>query len=113
MLLISNTLPILTRHKGIAYFEEAIKRDPTFAPAYVGLAIAHSYLSTVFIGAPPAMERAKVVSAVRKALELDPELAEAHVLLASIQMEQWQWTEAEAEYLMTHLILTAAATAEI
>ena len=27
--------------KSIAYFEETIKKDPTFAPAYVGLAIAY------------------------------------------------------------------------
>jgi TolB-like protein len=84
--------------ESIGFFEEAIARDPTFAPAYVGLANAHADLSTVFIGAPPAMERAKVESAARKALELDPELAEAHALLAALQQEHWQWTEAEAEY---------------
>ena len=84
--------------EGIADFEEAIKKDPTFAPAYVGLANAHSNLASVFIGAPPAIERAKVASAARKALELDPQLAEAHVLLANMQQEQWQWTESEAEY---------------
>jgi TolB-like protein/Flp pilus assembly protein TadD len=84
--------------ESIGFFEEAIARDPTFAPAYVGLANAHAHLSTVFIGAPPAMERAQVESAARKALELDPELAEAHALLAARQQEQWHWTEAEAEY---------------
>jgi TolB-like protein/DNA-binding winged helix-turn-helix (wHTH) protein/Flp pilus assembly protein TadD len=84
--------------ESIGFFQEAIGRDPTFAPAYVGLANAHADLSTVFIGAPPAQERAKVVIAARKALELDPELAEAHALLAAMQQERWQWTEAEAEY---------------
>jgi len=84
--------------ESIGFFEEAIARDPTFAPAYVSLANAHAHLSTVFIGAPPAMERAQVESAARKALELDPELAEAHALLAARQQEQWHWTEAEAEY---------------
>jgi TolB-like protein/Flp pilus assembly protein TadD len=84
--------------ESIGYFQDAINRDPTFAPAYVGLAIAHSDLSTVFIGAPPGEERAEVASAAQKALELDPELAEAHVLLADIEQEHWQWTDAEAEY---------------
>ncbi len=84
--------------ESIGYFEEAIRRDPTFAPAYVGLANAHSDLSTVFIGAPPGEERAKVESAARKALELDPKLAEAHTLLAATQQEHWEWTEAEDEY---------------
>ncbi len=84
--------------ESIGYFEEAIKRDPTFAPAYVGLANAHTGLGTVFVGAPPEEERAKVVSAARKALELDPQLAEAHALLADVYQKRWQWSDAEAEY---------------
>jgi len=84
--------------ESIGYFEEAIKKDPTFAPAYIGLAHAYGGLSTVFIGASPAEARPKIISAARKALELDPELAEAHVLLADVQKEQWQWADAEAEY---------------
>jgi TolB-like protein/Tfp pilus assembly protein PilF len=82
----------------IPYFEDAIKRDPTFAPAYVGLANAYSNLATVFIGGLPEENRAKVVSAATKALELDPNLAEAHVLLASVKQKQWHWAAAEAEY---------------
>src|SRR4029077_6315075 len=84
--------------EGIGHFEEATRRDPTFAPAYIGLAAAYSELSSVVIGAPPGELRPKVISAARKALELDPELAEAHVLLAQMQKDQWQWAEAEAEY---------------
>jgi len=84
--------------EGIGHFEEAIRKDPTFAPAYVGLAAANAELCSVFIGGSPAEFRPKVESAARKALELDPELAEAHVLLANVQKSQWQWTEAEAEF---------------
>jgi TolB-like protein/DNA-binding winged helix-turn-helix (wHTH) protein/Flp pilus assembly protein TadD len=84
--------------EGIGYFEEALKKDPTFAPAYVGLAKASSELGTVFIGDPPEETRPKVISAVRKALALDPSIAEAHVVLAGMEQEQWQWAEAEAEY---------------
>src|SRR5437763_87195 len=82
----------------IAYFKEAIRKDPTFAPAYVGLAGAHNILSTIFVGGPVQQERQQVVNAAQKALELDPDLAEAHVLLATIEREQWQWAHAEAEY---------------
>jgi len=84
--------------EGIGHFEEAIRKDPTFAPAYVGLAAADTELSSVFIGGSPAEFRPKAESAARKALELDPELAEAHVLLANIEKDQWQWAEAEAEF---------------
>jgi TolB-like protein/Flp pilus assembly protein TadD len=84
--------------KSIRYFEEAIAKDPAFAPAHVGLAEAHAELGTVMMGEDPNRERPRVVSGVRRALELDPNLAEAHVLLADMAQEQWRWAEAEAEY---------------
>ncbi len=84
--------------KSIHYFEDAISKDPAFAPAYVGLAEAHAGLGTVMMGGAPERERPQVVSAARKALELDPNLAEAHVLLASMAQEQWHWADAEREY---------------
>jgi TolB-like protein/tetratricopeptide (TPR) repeat protein/DNA-binding winged helix-turn-helix (wHTH) protein len=84
--------------ESIAYFEEAIRKDATFAPAYVGLADAYDNLGLVFIGVPPGEVRPKVIAAARKALELDPELAEAHVLLADVYQKTWRWSDAEAEY---------------
>jgi TolB-like protein len=84
--------------ESVAYFEQAIKTDPTFAPAYVGLAAASSWLGTVFIGASPQDTRPKVIIAARKALELDPDIAEAHVLVANVLQQQWHWADAEAEY---------------
>ena len=82
----------------IAYYEDAISKDPTFAPAYVGLAAAYDRLGSVLVGAPPGEVRPKVIDAARKALELDPGLAGAHVLLAITQQRDWQWADAEAEY---------------
>jgi TolB-like protein/DNA-binding winged helix-turn-helix (wHTH) protein/Flp pilus assembly protein TadD len=85
--------------KRIAYFDEAIRKDPTFAPAYVGLADAYDGLGSIFVGAsPPNETRPRVISAAQKALELDPDLPEAHVLLADTYMSQWRWAEAEAEF---------------
>ncbi len=84
--------------QSIGYFEDAIKKDPTFAHPYVGLAKAYSELGTVFIGNSPEESRPKIVSAAQKALELDPDLSEAHVLLADVQREQWHWADAESEY---------------
>ena len=85
--------------ESIGYFQEAIKREPTFAPAYLGLANAYTDLSTIRVGgATPGEARPKVISAARKALELDPDLAEAHLLLADTLQKEWHWAEAEAEY---------------
>ena len=84
--------------QSIHYFEEALNRDATFAPAYVGLAEAYTSLGTVFGGMPPEATRPKVTSYARKALALDPNLVEAHVALAFVLEEEWHWTEAEAEY---------------
>src|SRR5712671_659018 len=85
--------------KSIAYFEEAIKRDPAFAPAYLGLAQAYAALGTPGVaGAPPNEVQPKVISAVRRALELDPALPGAHTLIGSLYQMQWQWNDAEREY---------------
>src|ERR1017187_1196477 len=84
--------------KKIAYFEEAISKDSMFAPAYLGLAEAYDDLGSAFVGGSGDEVRPKVISAAQKALELDPQLAKAHALLADLQQEQWHWAEAEAEY---------------
>lgn len=84
--------------ESIPYFEDALNRDATFAPAYLGLAEAYTLLGTVAAGVAPEKTRPKVTSYARKALALDPDLVEAHVMLANVLQEQWHWTEAEAEY---------------
>ena len=84
--------------RSIAYFEETIGKDPNFAPAYVGLANVYERLGSVRGGAPPKETHPKMMSAARKAIELDPDLAEPHVLLAEVYQKQWQWSDAEAEF---------------
>lgn len=84
--------------ESIGFFNQAISKDTTYAPSYLGLANAYAQLSTVFIGGIAEEGRPKVIQAARKALELDPELVEAHVLLGLMAQEQWHWADAEAEY---------------
>jgi len=84
--------------QSIAYFEVTIGKDPNFAPAYVGLAKAYERLGSVLGGAPPKETHPKMMSAARKAIDLDPDLAEPHVLLAEVYQKQWQWSDAEAEF---------------
>ena len=84
--------------QSVAYFEETIGKDANFAPAYVGLANVYERLGSVRGGAPPKETHPKMMSAARKAIELDPDLAEPHVLLAEVYQKQWQWSDAEAEF---------------
>ncbi len=84
--------------EALRQFQAALDADPKFAPAYAGLAATHSELGTVFYGVSPAEARPKVLAAARKALELDPELVEAHVLLAESLAGDWRWAESEAEH---------------
>ena len=84
--------------QSIPFFEDALNRDATFAPAYLGLAEAYTSFGTVFVGGRPEETRPKVTSFARKALALDPDLVEAHVVLANVLQREWYWTEAEAEY---------------
>lgn len=84
--------------ESMGYFREAIGRDPTFAPAYLGLAEAYNVMGSVFVGVSPEQTRPNVMKATQQALELDPDNAEAHILLANMLQEEWHWDEAEAEY---------------
>jgi serine/threonine-protein kinase len=84
--------------EGIQYFEQAIAADPTYAPAYTGLADSYA-LHVDYRNVPVAegFERAKAYA--RKALELDETLAEAHASLAwSLFVYDWDWEGAEREF---------------
>jgi pentatricopeptide repeat protein len=84
--------------QSLPYFEDARNRDATFAPAYLGLAEAYTMLGTVAAGESPQATRPKVIDFARKALAIDPDLVQAHVVLANVLQEEWHWTEAEGEY---------------
>jgi non-specific serine/threonine protein kinase len=57
-------------------FERAIATDPNYAPAYAGLADVHAWLYTWLGGNRADYDAAECAS--RKALELAPDLSEAH-----------------------------------
>jgi tetratricopeptide (TPR) repeat protein len=79
----------------IAEYEKAIKLDPTYAVAYVGL--AETYQLLPFNGdARPKDVLPRAKEAGLKAVELDPDVAEAHSSLAVI-LAQWDWDWAGAE----------------
>lgn len=67
-----------------ATFEESIKEDAEFALAYVGLADSLSLLNLYSV-TPPAEAYPQAKRYATKALEIDPNLAEAHATLAYIK----------------------------
>ena len=85
-------------NRSVAYFQQAVTRDPKYALAYCGLADAYALLG--YRGGFPskdALSRAK--AAALKAIELDDTLAEPHSSLAFIaETHEWDWATAEREY---------------
>jgi TolB-like protein/DNA-binding winged helix-turn-helix (wHTH) protein/Tfp pilus assembly protein PilF len=83
--------------QAVAYFQRAIQEDPTYAPAYTGLAF--SYATWVPGRAPLRELMPKAKQAALKAIELDDTLAGAHTALAFVELTyDWNWTGAEKEY---------------
>lgn len=82
----------------VAYFEQAISLDSNFAPAYASIAQSYGLLGNNGAAAPQdAYPKDK--AAALKALELDPDLGDAHVALAEVLNDyEWNWPAAEEEY---------------
>ncbi|HEY8151980.1 MAG TPA: tetratricopeptide repeat protein, partial [Vicinamibacteria bacterium] len=84
--------------KAVEYFQQAIERDPTYAPAHSGLSDAYRLFDLSGL-APPRECMPKAEAAARKALALDDTLAEAHVSLAGVLYRyHWEWEAAEREF---------------
>ncbi|HVN76417.1 MAG TPA: protein kinase [Thermoanaerobaculaceae bacterium] len=85
--------------EGLACFERAVARDPSFALAYTAMAHAHTQFGIEGMsGVQPleAFERAQ--AAVQSALALDDGLAEAHGILGLLRFARdFDWKGAEAE----------------
>ncbi len=83
--------------RGLAYFEQALHLDSTYAPAHAGLAAAYLMISNMDMPPIEAMPRAK--AAALAALALDSTLAEAHDALAYVRaFYDWDWQAAGEEF---------------
>jgi TolB-like protein/DNA-binding winged helix-turn-helix (wHTH) protein/tetratricopeptide (TPR) repeat protein len=80
------------------YFEEAIQKDPGFALAYVGLADSYVYLA-LFNQLSPERAYGPAEEALRRALELDDSIGEAHDTLGVLRWRfEWDLDAAEREF---------------
>lgn len=84
--------------KSVDFFQQAIVEDPNFAQAYAGLADAFSILGGLNF-MPPKEAYPLCKQYALKALELDPDLAEAHASLGVfLYRHEWNWDASEKEY---------------
>ena len=83
--------------KGLKYFQEAIERDPRYAPAYAGLADSYDLLGSYRTIQPRnAFRMAK--EAAGKALQIDDELAEAYASLAATKFFYLEWNGVDENF---------------
>ena len=81
-----------------SYFEESVRKDPGFAVAYSGLAESYVYLA-LFRQMPPDHAYRSAKEALRKALELDDSIGEAHDALGLLTWQfDWDWDAADREF---------------
>ncbi|MEO8042476.1 MAG: tetratricopeptide repeat protein [Acidobacteriota bacterium] len=84
-------------NRAIKNFQEAIDLEPDYALAYAELSSIYRTLGANGYLDPKEMTP-KAESAALKAVELDDKLAEAHVALANVRRNSWQWDEAQEQY---------------
>jgi serine/threonine protein kinase len=83
--------------KAVEFYQQAIKSEPDYALAFAELAYTYRLLGASAILDPNEMNP-KAEAAATKALELDKTLAVAHLALAEIKRDKWDWAAAEQEY---------------
>ena len=90
--------------KAVGFFQQALAKDATYAPAHAGLATAYAHL--LLTPGPPNLgdrlqfETAQPIirAAARKALELDPLLADAYAAMGCALSGEFDWAGAEKAF---------------
>ena len=90
------------RNQSVEWYEQAIAKDRSFAPAYAALGAAYAYRTgedrVGWTGPDRTEEMSRMRAVVAKALELDPLLAEAHAALGMVQARDAQWELADRSF---------------
>lgn len=90
---------IASPQKAIEYFQQVIAIAPDFAPAYAGMADAYAHMSlSTYFGMPVAKAQELMRPAALKALELDPDLAEAHAAMGIVAARDIDWSRSQREF---------------
>ncbi len=87
--------------KALDYLNNAIEKEPDWAPLYAGLAELWMWIQQAGYE-PPSVTAPKIYENLDKAMELDQDLAEVHYLRAMIaHLVEWDWKKSEKEFLKT------------
>ena len=85
--------------KAIAYLKHSLEIDPNSPEAWSALAYCYASLGSDMGAADPAKVIPAARAAIAKALQLDPNLAEAHTILAWTKLwYDWDWSGSEQEF---------------
>src|SRR5262249_31008587 len=79
-------------------YHQVIAKDPSFAPAYAGLAAAYAASSAQGFQDDHAGELTEMQAAAEKAIQLDPLLAEAQDALGMAYARDGQWAQSEKSF---------------
>jgi serine/threonine-protein kinase len=83
--------------KSLPFFEQAIAKDPNFAPAFAGIALAYSNM-ILYRQGEQSEYYPRIKAAAERALELDPLLPDAHLVLAVAHVRDFAWADGEREF---------------
>jgi len=86
-------------YKGLEILNSAVEKNPDWAPLYAGLAETWMWIQQSGYE-PPSVTAPKIYENLNKAMELDPNLSEAHRLSGMIaQLVEWNWEKSEKAFL--------------
>ena len=86
-------------NKALEFLTSGVVKNPDWAPLYAGLIQVWMVIQQAGYE-PPSVTGPKIFENLNKALELDPDLAEAHYFNAMIaHLVEWNWEKSEKEFL--------------
>ena len=90
---------VQSTQRAVEYLQQVIALDPGFAPAYAALADSYAYMSLpTYQGMPASKAQGLMRTAALKALELDPDLSEAHAAMGLVYARHLDWQASQHDF---------------
>lgn len=98
--------------QSISYFQKSIQEDSNYADSWAGLAMAYTIWGNYESDEAPDTHYSDALTAVNKAIALDPSLPLAHAVLGLLHEEHWEWPQARQEFTLALKLDPSYATAQ-